>query len=212
MMEILNQAIGHTFGAVFVVVLMSFMYKRDAIDWEQLASVYGQAWQPPRLRKRFANMILYSEGRPAKSYKGIIEIGLLEDGIAFRPNRILRPFQPPIFIPYTDIQGWDQGWYLDAKSAELSFRKAPQMRMIMPREQVEWMLSMTGGAVQISDDRPPHGTRPWATFIYALVLGALTLVLIVHLLVNGLPTTRQDLTRNTASLFQQGERTEKQSL
>lgn len=119
MIEILNEATGWLFGGVIVVVLMSVIHKRDAVDWDQLVGVYGRDWQAPRLYKRFANMILYSEGRPAKSYKSVVEIGLLDDGIAFRPNRILRPFQPPIFIPYTDIQGWDQNWYLDARFTEL---------------------------------------------------------------------------------------------
>lgn len=193
MMETLNLVFGYAFGIVIVVVLMSFMYKRDAIDWEQLVSVYGRAWQPPRLRKRFANMILYSEGRPAKSYKGIISIGVLEDGIALRPNSVLRPFQPPIFIPYADIQGWEQGWYIDGKSAELSFRKVPQMRMIMPRDQVEWMLSLTSGAVQISEDRPPHGTRPWATYIHAWAMLVLTIGLVGLLIRNGLSTSPPSL-------------------
>ncbi len=205
MMETLNLVFGYAFGIVFVVVLMSFIYKRDAIDWDQLVSVYGRAWQPPRLRKRFANMILYSEGRPAKSYKGIIEIGLLDDGIALRPNPILVPFQKAIFIPYTDIQGWKQEWYLDAKSAELSFRKTPQMRMIMPRDQVEWMLTLTGGAVQISENPPPHGTRPWATYIVAWTFFIWALALVIFGLVNGLPMTKQAMARHTSSLQLAGE-------
>lgn len=205
MIEILNQAIGWVFGGVIVVVLMSVIHKRDAVDWDQLVSVYGRNWQPPRLNKRFANMILYSDGRPAKSYKGIIEMGLLEEGIAFRPNRILRPFQRPILIPYADIQGWDQGWYIDARSAELSFRKAPQMRMIMPRKQVEWALSLAGSSVKISETRPPHGTRPWATYIYAWVSLALAIWLVVALIQYGLHATPDDLRPTPASSVEPAE-------
>lgn len=205
MMDILNQMFGYLFAGVFVIGLMSFVYKRDAIDWEQLVSVYGRDWQPPRLRKRFANMILYSEGRPAKSYKGIIEIGVLEAGIALRPNRILVPFQKPVYIPYSDIQGWKQGWYVDAKSAELSFRKAPQMRMIMPHDQVLWMLSLTDGAVNISAERPPHGTRPWATYIIAWVSLVLTLLLVAALIPKALPALRADLAGDPAPSVQPGK-------
>ena len=189
MMESFMQALALAPGALLPAALLAFIYKRDAIDWEKLAAVYARPWETPQSRKRFANMILYSEGRPAKGYKGVIGIGLHEDGIALRPNPFLKPFQEPVFIPYAEIRGWDQPWYLDAKSTELSFSKAPQMRMIMPREQVEWMLSLDAdGAARISDARPPHGTRPWLTSAAALVLGAAALVVIVVLLVKGLPT------------------------
>lgn len=208
MIDLLSQAIALVSGGVIVVVLMSVMYKRDAVDWEKLVSVYGRDWQTPRFYKQFANMILYSEGRPAKSYKGIISIGLLDDGFALRPNRILVPFQSPVFIPYADVQGWDQGWYIDAKSTELSFRQAPHIRMIMPRKQVEWMLSLAGDAVKISEARPPHGTRPWLTYVHALISAALLVVLVIAVVLNGLPAARQELTREPASL-QQGEGPEK---
>lgn len=179
MTDLIGQAIGWLFGSVIVVALLRMIYRRHAIDWEQLVSVYGRDWQAPAAQKRFGDMILYSEGRPAKSYNGVIEIGLHVDGVALRPNRFLVPFHPPIFVPYTDIQGWDQGWYLNAKSAELSFRKAPHMRVIVPREQADWMLSFAGGAAQISEARPPHGTRPWRTKVLALVLGAMSLVVLI---------------------------------
>jgi hypothetical protein len=186
-MDLLGQIIGQLFGVVIVGALILGLLSRDAVDWENLVSAYGRDWRPPRMQKRFANMILYSEGRPAKSYAGVIQIGLHDDGVALRPNRILRPFQKPIFIPYKDIQGWDQGWYLDAKSTELSFRKAPQMPLIMPRDQVEWMLTFAGDAARISAARPPHGTRPWLTYITALAFGVMTLAVIVIIVVKALP-------------------------
>ncbi len=205
MMEFVNQVIGWLFGGAIVVGLMSVIHKRDAVDWDQLVSIYGRDWQTPRPHKRFANMILYSEGRPAKSYKGIVEIGLLDEGIAFRPNRILRPFQPPILIPYTDIQGWDQDWYIDSKSTELSFRKAPHMRMIVPRDQVEWMLSLTGGTVQISQNRPPHGTGPVLSRALALAAGVMAIAVFVFALATGLPITKQGMAKHSASMQQAGE-------
>ncbi len=186
-MDLLGQIIGQLFGVVIVGALMLALINRDAVDWDHLVSAYGRDWWPPRMQKRFASMILYSEGRPAKSYAGVIQIGLHDDGVALRPNRILRPFQQTIFIPYKDIQGWDQGWYLNAKSTELSFRKAPHMRLIMPRDQVEWMLALSKGSARISKARPPHGTRPWLTYITALAFGVMTLAVIIIILVKDLP-------------------------
>lgn len=186
MIELLGQIAGSVFGMSIVAAFMLAIFRRDAMDWEQLVSVYGQDWRPPLLQRRFNNMILYSKGRPAKTYKGVIQIGLHDDGVAMRPNRILRPFQASIFIPYSDILGWDQKWYIDARSTELSFRNAPHMRMIMPHEQVEWMLTFAGGAARISDERPPHGSWPWLTYISALASGVMALVVIVVCVVKGL--------------------------
>lgn len=195
MMDFLGQVFGFAFGVVFVAGILSVVYKVHAVDWQKLVEVYGRDWQTPRLKKRFAHMILYSEGRPAKSYNSMLDIGLLEDGIALRPSRIFAPFHPPIFIPYTDIEGWSQQWYLNAKSAELSFRKAPHMRMIMPRDQVEWMFSLTGLAAPVSAARPPHGKWPSLTFIAALSGGIMAVAVFTFGLAAGLPLTRQDLAR-----------------
>lgn len=178
--------INGAFGVGLAGFMLTFLYKRHAVDWEPLAKAYGRPWREPALKKRFANLVLYSEGRPARSYKGLVALGLHADGVALRHNRFLAPFHPAIFVPYGDIRGWDQGWYLDAKSTELTFSKAPASRLIMPRKQVEWMLQLDPGAARISQDRPPHGTRPWATFVLALVMGAMGLILIVALAVKGL--------------------------
>ena len=193
MMDFLGQVFGYAFGVVFVVGILSVIYKPHAVYWQKMVEVYGRDWQAPRLKKRFAHMILYSEGRPAKSYNSMLDIGLLEEGIALRPSRIFAPFHPPIFIPYTDIEGWSQQWYINAKSAELSFRKAPHMRMIMPRDQVEWMFSLTGLAAPLSAARPPHGKWPSLTFVAALSGGIMAVAVFTFGLAAGLPLARQDL-------------------
>jgi hypothetical protein len=108
MTDLIGQAFSLTLGGVIAFALLRMIYRRHASDWEQLVSVYGRDWQAPAARKRFGDMLLYSEGRPLKSYNSLLEIGLYEDGVALRPNRFLIPFHRPIFVPYTDIQGWDQ--------------------------------------------------------------------------------------------------------
>lgn len=193
-MDLVSMTMGTLGGAVMVSFMLAFIYKRHAEDWQPLARAYGRSWRTPLKSRRFANMLLYSEGRPARGYKGVIAVGVHADGIALRPNRYLVPFHGPIFVPYGDIQGWDQDWYVDAKSMELTFSRVPASRLIMPREQVEWMLSMDPGAAQISEARPPHGTRPWATYILAMGMAAMTLVVVTILLVRGvLPVLSADL-------------------
>lgn len=205
MTNLLAEKIRFVGGGIIMLVILNAVYRAHAVDWQKLASVYGRDWQAPRLYRLFADLVLYREGRPARVYKGIVSIGLLDDGIALRPNPILVPFQSPVFIPYTDIEGWDQSWYLDAKSTELSFRKAPQMRMIMPRKQVEWMLSLAGDAAQISEARPPHGAGPVLSGAMAVAAGVMAIAVFVFALVTGLPITKQGMASHSASLQQAGE-------
>lgn len=180
-MDLINNILGILPGLVIAGGLLAFMYKRDAVDWEKLEAAYGSAMTQPVARRRFNNMILYSEGRPAKSYKGVIAIELYPDGMGLKPFPLLAPFQKPIFVPYADIEGWKQIWYIDAASTELAFRKTPQMRIIMPTSQVDWIRSMAEGRFEISQDRPPHGRWPWMTYVSSLAIGVLTLGLIVVL-------------------------------
>ncbi|MFN7165266.1 MAG: hypothetical protein ACK4P2_10665 [Hyphomonas sp.] len=175
MMDLISSLLALLPGLVIAGGLMAFIYKRDAVDWEKLAAVYGREVTGHLARRRFNNMILYSEGRPAKSYKGVVTIDLHPDGIGLKPFPFLVPFQKPIFVPFADIEGWKQTWYLDSKSTELAFRKAPQMRLIMPTSQVDWIRSVAEDGFSVSEDRPPHGHWPWATYVSALVFGVLTL-------------------------------------
>ena len=189
---LIGQAFGLVFGMAMVWGLLYVVYKGDAIDWEQLAAAYAGPWRPPLRKKRFANMVLYSEGRPAKPYKGVVSIGLHANGVAFRPNSFLVPFQVPIFIPYEDIRGWRQHWYIDAPSAEVSFRRTPHMRMIMPKDQMQWMLQYADGAAQVSDERPPHGSLPWRTWLLAAVFGVWGIGLLIMVLVGGFPNDQRN--------------------
>ena len=179
MLDLISQIFGLLFGVLFAGGLMAFMYKRDAVDWEKLEAAYRRPWTAPENTKTFATALLYSEGRPAKSLKGLLTIGLYPYGIGIRPSRILLPFQKPIFIPYEDVQGWQQFWYIDGKSIELAFRKTPEMRLIMPKEQVEWIAEHSQVNLPISNDRPDTGNWPYVTFIYSAIMGLATLGLMI---------------------------------
>lgn len=183
-MEIVQQIFTTIIGFVMVGGLLAFMYKRFAVDWKKLHAAYGRDWSPPMEQKRFQTLILYSEGRPAKSYKGLMTIGLHPDGIGIRPLIWLAPFHSPLFIPYSDIEGWKQKWFLDAKSMELAFRKTPAMRLIMPADQVAWISSQAKGSISLSEDYPSHSNWPWATFAYALLSGIVAIFLIVMVFSN----------------------------
>lgn len=99
----------------------------------------------------------------------------------------LLAFIYPIFVPYSDIQGWEQKWYIDAKSVELGLRKSPSIRLIMPAGQVDWILSSGVGEFPVSPDYPPHGRWPWRTFVVAITLGIMSVFAIgisIHSYIN----------------------------
>jgi len=185
LVEILGQVFRVAFGLTLLSGLLFFVYKRFAADWEDLVSVYGRPWQTPRIQKRFANLVVYSQERPPRAYKGIVLIGLYKDGIGLRPNRWFAPFHAPVFLPYEDIKGWRQDWYLDSPSVELSLRRAPALRLIMPREQVEWLTRIADRTIPVSPDRPPHG-GPWVSRGAAIMLGMMALAFLVMLALRAL--------------------------
>lgn len=166
---------GYLFGFGIAGLLIVIIYKRNAIDWDILARTYSRAWVNPLAQKRIQNAVLYSKGRPAKSYNGLVTIGLFQDGVGFRLNSFLAPFHRPIFVPYADLRGYKQDWYLNVASTELGFEKVPSMRLIMPAAQVDWIESATKGKIFVLEQYPPHDNWPWMTRIASLILAGMTL-------------------------------------
>ncbi len=184
--DIIGKIMTGAFGLAFVSALLVFVYKRHAMDWDQLVRVYGRPWQTPLAERRFQNLVLYSEGRFAKSYASLLTIGLYDQGLGLRLSPIFAPFHAPIFIPYTDIQGWKQIWYVNADSVELAFSKLPDMRLIMPADQVDWIKAGTTHApIEISDTRPAHGHWPSVSYAAAIASGVMAIGLIVFLAFSG---------------------------
>ncbi len=163
MTELISRAFTLIFGIVLAGSMCAFIYKRHAEDWTWLAQVYGRPWQRPIAKKWMRSMVVYAKGRPARSYPGIVTIGVHRDGIALKPVPWLAPFHPAVFIPFADIQGWRQKWYWDSPSVELKFRRAPDLQVIMPKSQIKWIASVEPGQMNISDNSSPRQTWPWVT-------------------------------------------------
>ncbi len=164
------------------LALLAFIYWRNAVDWQAIEQAYHRPWQEPLQMKRLQTLLIYSDGRMTKSYKGLLTLAVYDDGIGMRMNPVLAPFHRPVFIPFSDISFWSQKWFIDAKSVELSFAKVPQMRIIMPAEQMDWVAQVSGDAVSMSPDRPPHGQWPYASFAIAVIFGVWAVGLIILLL------------------------------
>lgn len=187
MADLIQKTITFIFGAVFVVTICGFIYKRHAEEWEVLAGIYGRSWKKPIAVKKRRSMVLYAKGKPARTYAGILTIGVYSDGIGLKPIRWLAPFHRPIFVPFTDIEGWQQRWYWDAKSVELSFVKAPSLRTIMPSSQIAWVSAQGAAGIDISPDKPDTGNWPYATQLIAIValLQVITLCVFLYVKADG---------------------------
>lgn len=180
MLDDITRGIGALFGLAMVYGLLMLIYRRHAEEWQRLAAVYGGARETvPQQRKQFGQLVLYTDGAPARAYKGVISIETYFDGFALKPMRWLVPFHDPVFIPYRDIKGWAQDWYIDSRSVELEFAQAPGLRIIMPLSQLEWIKQASGRTLPVSSERPPGGRGPWASRGLALMSGLMLLSLFV---------------------------------
>jgi len=160
-------------GLLMVGGLLAFMSKRHARAWQTLQPFYSADWDGAAVTRHMQNLMIYSEGDFARHYQGIVTIGVFPKGVGIRFMPILGAFHDPIFVPYADIKGWRQKWYIDAKSVELCFKKTPDLRIIMPKSQIDWIAEQGFANIAVSDKPPPTGNWPYATFFAAIILLAL---------------------------------------
>lgn len=181
MIEFVRMLTSTALGLVMVGGLLTFIYRRHAESWQRFQPSYGQDWKNPVAKRRMQNLLIYSEGDFARHYPGLVTLGVFPNGLGIRFLPIVDIFHHPIFVPYEDISGWQQKWYINAKSVELSFAKIPELRIIMPASQVAWIAEQGYGNIHISPDKPPTNNWPYATYFSALLLFALALALCVGL-------------------------------
>ena len=179
---LIQQAVMTAFGLSIAVGAFAFIYFRDATRWRRLAGVYGQSWMPPLKKKHMRSLVLYGDGIAFNGYKGIVTIGIHETGIALKVMPPFGFFTPPLFIPFRDIRGWNQFWYLDAKSIELEIRAAPDIKIVMPASQVKWIEEASGRDLDLRDKCPPHKQRPSFSHAAVLVQGIMGLTVLVLVL------------------------------
>lgn len=172
-------------GLAFVVVLVGTIYKRDAIHWQHLEQAYGRPWQQP-LRERWASAVLYGKFPLSKAYNGILKLGVHKDGVSFRVMfPLISYFCRPLFIPYRDIRGWNQTWYLNAKTVELELARAPEVKIAMPHDQLEWIRSTEGKGISMTNKPSPHHAKPKIWHAYTIVSSTVMIVTVLFLLLKG---------------------------
>ena len=173
--EYISLAFTFLFGFGFGAGILGFIFWRNSARWRRLAEAYGRTWSKPVEKKGFQYGVLYGDNVAFNSYAGILTIGVHQNGFALRLMRPFGFFYPPLFFPFSDIRGWDQSWYLNSKSVELQFSRVPEMKMVMPRNQVEWIQRTAGISLDLSHQTSPHNDKPTIWYAATILLAICTL-------------------------------------
>jgi hypothetical protein len=158
------------FGLAVFVFLYAGVIWRTSFRWRYLADTYAGDGGPPIETRRMRGAVLI--GPVAfESLHGIINISAHQTGVGMRMMLPFSLFRKPLFIPYGDIEGWETTWYLDAPSTELSFRRAPDVKVVISRELAEWLAGFSGRQLTLNDVPPPQGKagQGWRAFVLAVL-------------------------------------------
>lgn len=172
--ELLQKITSAVVGLSIFLGIASFVLYRDAFRWRRLAERYERPWGNPILTKNGQFLTLYSAEPVPKSYRGTVSIGIESSGIALKIWRPLAWFQKPIFIPYSDIEGWNQTWYPSTRSVELRLHPLPDVKLVMPLKQVEWIREFSGNRLHYKNEKSPYGERPRIIGFFAWIYLAAT--------------------------------------
>lgn len=167
------------FYSIFGLAVFAFLYFgilwRTSFRWRYLADTYAGDGGPPIEMRRMRGAVLI--GPVAyESLHGIVNVSAHATGIGLRMMLPFSLFRKPLFVPYADIEGWATTWYLDAPSTELTFRRAPDVKVVIARELAEWLAGYSGRKLTLHDAPPPQGKagQGWRWFVLGSILFMLT--------------------------------------
>lgn len=165
------------FGWGVFALIYGGMLRANAYRWRYLAKSYAAESGAVLDKRKMRSAVLIGLGA-FNSLKGIVTIGVHETGVSFRVMPIFSLFHEPLFVPYSDIRGWRTTWYLNAASSELEFRHAPDIKMVLPTEDAEWIRSHAGHRMMLRDVSPPQGAagRRWHAVTVAYAFASLAMV------------------------------------
>ena len=173
------------FGLAVFAFIYGGMLRANAYRWRYLAKSYAAEAGPVLDKRNMRSAVLIGLGA-FNSLKGILTISLHANGVSFRVMPVFALFHKPLYVPYSDIHGWGTTWYLDARSSELMFRRAPEVKMVLPADDAAWIQSRAGHKMVLRDVSPPQGNagRGWhaVTVVHAAVSLAMIGWLAAHFL------------------------------
>lgn len=165
------------FGVGFAAALFGGILWSNARRWRYLSKFYSEPVRHPLEVRNLQSAVLLGLGG-FNSLKGILTIGLDKTGISLRVLKPFSLFHAPLYIPHRDINGWNTTWYLDARSTELEFSGAPDVKIIMPAEQAEWIQSYSGQKLSLHNATPPEGKAGRGWHAFSVVHAAIALAMI----------------------------------
>lgn len=143
--------------------------------WRYLAKSYAADSDDPIEFRRMQTLVLngfvnygHSFFRGNSVLKGIVTIGAHPLGVSLKVMWPFALFHNPLFIPYSEISGWDTSWYLNAQSTELHFLKAPDVQLTIPTEDLEWLAGYAGGTMTLSTEKAPRRTADRGIYYAAM--------------------------------------------
>lgn len=165
------------FGLIVFALIFGGMLRANARRWRYLAAAYAGEPGPALDQRSMRSVVLIGMGA-FNSLKGIVTIGVHANGVSLRVMPVFSLFHTPLFIPYSDIQGWQTTWYLDSNSNELQFRRATEVKLVLPEDDTKWIKSHAGSKMMLRDAAPPRGNvgRGWRTLLVAHALVSLAIL------------------------------------
>lgn len=128
------------FGYSVFVGLMYGVWKANARRWTRLAAAYRAPDGITCAAERSMQTVILVGGQVGwNSYKGIVTVGVTEEGILLRVMRPFSAFHPPLLIPYGAMQIKPRKWYLAGKTSEITLRKVDNVQVIIHDETLQWV-------------------------------------------------------------------------
>lgn len=169
------------FGSSVFALIYGGMLWTTARRWRHLAQFYAST-TPDHIEKRHMQSVVLLGLGGYNSLKGIVTIGVHETGVSLRVLPPFALFHVPLFIPYSDINGWQTTWYLDASSTELELRRSAGVKLVVSTELAEWIQSFAGYKMLLRDTAPPRGKAGRGWYAFAVGNAVLGMVMVAWLL------------------------------
>ena len=133
------------FGQGVFFGLMYAVWKANARRWNRLARFYraDDELSEETIRccpmRRMQTVILVGGHVGWNSYKGIVSVGVTNQGIVLR---LLPPFSflhPPLFIPFRESRIEPRKWYLIGRTSQLTVDQVSNVQIILDDELLQWI-------------------------------------------------------------------------
>ncbi len=167
--------------SVFVLAFGGMLW-RKAYRWRYLHRSYGADPDYANDERTMHNAVLVGLGGYNK-LMAAVTIGVHRTGVSFDMNSLFYPFHNPIFVPYEHIRASAADWYINGESTEFKFRDAPDVSMILPAEQAEWIRKRSGEKMPRIEAAPLRGSSVPAWSVFARVNAFISLAMMAVLIV-----------------------------